>query len=193
MADSGRPDMIRGCGTHRPPRLIRPVLAALATAAAVALASCASATPAQDQGTSVSPAAATDAGQLPSCTATQWSLTQAGPPEGDGPDFFIPIRGRYRSGPQCRLAATVTGELLGAGGVPIPHASAHGTIYAVLGPAHAKAQTPMFAFLWSNWCAHTGNVTARIQRPGQVLTIAIQGRPMCISSQRPVRLQWHRM
>src|SRR5215831_3805565 len=177
MADSGRPDMIRGCGTHRPPRLIRAVLAVLTAAAAVALASCASATPAQDQGTSASPAAAAG----------------AGPPEGDGPDFFIPIRGRYRSGPQCRLAATVTGELLGAGGVPIPHASAHGTIHGVLGPAHAKAQTPMFAFLWSNWCAHSSSVTARIQKPGQVLTITMPGRPMCISRQRPVRLQWHRM
>jgi len=193
MADSGRQDMICGCGTRRPTRLIRAVLAVLAAAAAVALASCAPATPAQDQGTSASPAAAADAGQLPSCTAGQWSLTQAGPPEGDGPDFFIPIRGRYRSGPQCRLAATVTGELLGAGGVPIPHASAHGTIHGVLGPAHAKAQTPMFAFLWSNWCAHSSSVTARIQRRGQVLTITIRGRPMCISPQRPAGLRWHRM
>jgi hypothetical protein len=193
MADSGRPDMIRGCGTHRPPRLIRTVLAVLAAAAAAALASCASATPAPGHGTTSSPTADADAGQLPSCAARQWSLTQAGRPEGDGPDFFIPFRGRYRSGPQCRLAATVKGELLGAGGVPIPHASAHGTIHAVLGPAHAKAQTPMFAFLWSNWCAHSSDVTARIQRPGQVLTIGIQGRPMCISSQRPVSLQWHRM
>jgi hypothetical protein len=51
----------------------------------------------------------------------------------------------------------------------------------------------MFAFLWSNWCAHGGGVTARIQKPGQVLTITIQGRPMCISRQRPVGLRWHRM
>jgi hypothetical protein len=191
MAGSGRPDMIRGGGRHLPPRLIRGVLAALAVVAATAAASCA-ASPVPGQGVGSSPAAAADADQLPSCTATQWTLTQAGRPEGDGPDFFIPIRGRYRSGPRCRLAATVTGELLGAGDVPIPHASAHGTIHAILGPAHAQAQTPMFAFLWSNWCAHS-SVTARIHRPGQVLTIAVQGRPMCISRQRPVRLQWHRM
>jgi hypothetical protein len=43
MADSGRPDMIRGRGTHRPPRLIRAVLAALAVGTAAAVASCASA------------------------------------------------------------------------------------------------------------------------------------------------------
>ncbi|HYA53108.1 MAG TPA: hypothetical protein VEG33_18315 [Streptosporangiaceae bacterium] len=193
MTDRGRPGMAGGCGKHRPPRLIRGVLAALAIAAAAALASCASAAPAPGQGTSSGPAPSAGAGQLPSCTAGQWSLTQAGPPEGDGPDFFIPFRGRYRSGPKCRLAATVRGELLGPGGVPIPHASAHGTIHAILGPAHARAQTPLFAFLWSNWCAHSSSVTARIQKPGQVLTITVQGRPMCISRQRPVGLQWHRM
>jgi hypothetical protein len=185
--------MSRGPGRRRPPRPIRGVLGGLAVTAVVALAACASAAPAPGQGASSGPAASAGAVQLPSCTARQWSLTQAGPPEGDGPDFFIPFRGRYRSGPQCRLAATVTGELLGASGVPIPHASAHGTIHAVLGPAPAKAQTPMFAFLWSNWCAHSSGVTARIQKPGQVLTITIQGRPMCISRQRPVGLQWHRM
>jgi hypothetical protein len=193
MADPGRPDMIRGRGTHRPRRLIRGVLAALAVGTAVALAACSSASPAPGQGQSSGPAASDDAGQLPSCTAGQWSLTPAGAPVGDGPDFFIPFHGRYRSGPQCRLAATVTGELLGAGGVPIPHAAAHGTIHAVLGPGHSHAQTPMFAFLWSNWCAHSGSVTARIHKPGQVLTITIQGRPMCISPQRPVGLRWHRM
>lgn len=193
MTSWGRPGMAGGCGRRRPPHPIRGVLAALVVAAAAALASCASAAPAPGQGPSSGPAASAGAGQLPSCTAGQWSLTQAGPPEGDGPDFFIPFRGRYRSGPQCRLAATVTGELLGAGGVPIPHAAAHGTIHAVLGPAPARARTPMFAFLWSNWCAHSGGVTARIQKPGQVLTIAIQGQPMCISRQRPVGLQWHRM
>ena len=193
MADPGRPDMIRGRGTHRPPRLIRAVLAALAVGTAAALASCASTAPTPGQHNASGPAASAGAGQLPSCTAGQWSLTQAGPPEGDGPDFFIPFRGRYRSGPQCRLAATVTGELLGAGGVPIPHASAHGTIHAILGPAHAKTQTPLFAFLWSNWCAHSGSVTARIQKTGQVLTITVQGRPMCIRPQRPVDLQFHRM
>ena len=182
MTSWGRPGKAGGWGSRRPPHPIRGVLAALAVAAAAALTSCASAAPAPGQGP-----------QLPSCTAGQWSLTQAGPPEGDGPDFFIPFRGRYRSGPQCRLAATVTGELLGAGGVPIPHASAHGTIRAVLGPAPGRARTPMFAFLWSNWCAHSSGVTARIQKPGQVLTITIQGQPMCISRQRPVGLRWHRM
>ena len=174
-------------------RLIRGALAALAVGTAAALASCASTAPTPGQHNASGAAASAGAGQLPSCTAGQWSLTQAGPPVGDGPDFFIPFRGRYRSGPQCRLAATVKGELLGAGGVPIPHASAHGTIHAVLGPAHAKAQTPLFAFLWSNWCAHSSSVTARIQKPGQVLTITIQGRPMCISPQRPAGLRWHRM
>jgi len=193
MADPGRPDMIRGRGTHRPPRLIRAVLAALAVGTAVAVASCASASPAPGQSQSPGPVASDDAGQLPFCTAGQWSLRQAGPPVGDGPDFFIPFRGRYRSGPQCRLAVTVKGELLGAGGVPIPHASAHGTIHATLGPGHSQEQTPMYAFLWSNWCAHSGSVTARIHRPGQVLTIAIQGRPMCVSQQRPVGFRWHRM
>jgi len=185
--------MAGGCGKRRPPGLIRGVLAALAAGTAAALASCATAAPPAGQGTSDGPAASADAGQLPSCTAGQWSLTQAGPPEGDGPDFFIPFRGRYRSGPKCRLAATVKGELVGAGGVPIPHASAHGTIHAILGPAHAKTQTPMFAFLWSNWCAHSGSVTARIQKTGQVLTITVQGRPMCIRPQRPVDLQFRRM
>ena len=193
MTSWDRPDMAGGCGKRRPPGLIRGVLAALAVGTAAALASCASAAPPAGQGTSSGPAASADAGQLPSCTAGQWSLTQAGPPEGDGPDFFIPFRGRYRSGPQCRLATTVTGELLGARGVPIPHASAHGTIHAILGPAHAKTQTPLFAFLWSNWCAHSGSVTARIQKTGQVLTITVQGRPMCIRPQRPVDLQFHRM
>jgi len=188
-----RPRTSRGCGRRQPPRLIRGVLAALAVGTAAALAACASAAPAPGQGKNPTLAASAGAGQLPSCTAGQWSLTQAGPPVGDGPDFFIPFRGRYRSGPQCRLAATVRGELLGAGGVPIPHASAHGTIHAILGPAHARAQTPLFAFLWSNWCAHSSSVTARIQKPGQVLTITVQGRPMCISRQRPVGLQWHRM
>jgi len=186
-----RPGLSRGCGKCRAPRLVRGALAALAIGTAAALASCASAAP--GQGTSSGPAASAGAGQLPSCAAGQWSLTQAGPPEGDGPDFFIPFRGRYRAGPKCRLAATVHGELLGAGGVPIPHASAHGTIHAILGPAHARAQTPMFAFLWSNWCAHSSSVTARIQKPGQVLTITVPGRPMCISRHRPVGLSWHRM
>jgi hypothetical protein len=185
--------MIRGRGTRRPPRLIRVVLAALAVGTAAAMASCGSASPAPDQGQSSGPVASGGAGQLPSCTAGQWSLAQAGPPVGDGPDFFIPLRGRYRSGPRCRLAATVTGELLGAGGVPIPHASAHGTIHGVLGPGRSPAQTPMFAFLWSNWCAHSSIVTARIRKPGQVLTITVQGRPMCVSRQRPVGLSWHRM
>src|SRR5215470_18956314 len=157
--------MIRGRGTHRPPRLIRAVLAALAVGTAAAVASCASASPAPGQSQSPGPVASDDAGQLPVCTAGQWSLRQAGPPVGDGPDFFIPFRGRYRSGPQCRLAVTIKGELLGAGGVPIPHASAHGTIHATLGPAHANAQTPLFAFLWSNWCAHSSSVTARVQKP----------------------------
>jgi hypothetical protein len=192
MAGPGRPDMIRRCGTRRPSRLIRGVLAALAVAAAAAVASCASASPAPGQGTSPGPVASAGAGQLPSCTAGQWSLKQAGPPEGDGPDFFIPFRGRYRSGPRCRLAATVTGELLAAG-VPIPHASAHGTIHAVLGPGRSHTQTPLFAFLWSNWCAHSSSVTARIHKPGQVLTIPVQGRPMCVSQHRPVGFRWHRM
>jgi hypothetical protein len=185
--------VIRGGGTHRPPRLIRGVLAALAVGTAAAIASCASASPPPGHGQSSGSAASGGAGQLPSCTAGQWSLTPAGLPVGDGPDFFIPFRGRYRSGPQCRLAATVTGELLGTGGVPIPHASAHGTIHAVLGPGRSQAQTPMFAFLWSNWCAHSSSVTARIHKPGQVPTITVQGRPMCVSQQRSVGLGWHRM
>jgi hypothetical protein len=193
MAGSAGTDMIRGRGTHRAPRLIRAVLGAMAVGAAAAVASCASASPPPAQGQSSGPVASGGAGQLPSCTAGQWSLRQAGPPVGDGPDFFIPFRGRYRSGPRCRLAATVTGELLGAGGVPIPHASAHGTIHAVLGPGHAQAQTPMYAFLWSNWCGHSGSVSARIDKPGQVLTIPVQGRPMCVDQQRPVGLRWHRM
>ena len=193
MTGWGRPGMTRRRGKRRPLRLIPGVLAALAAGTAAALASCSSAAPAPAPGQSSGPAASAGAGQLPSCTAGQWSLTQAGPPFGDGPDFFIPFRGRYRSGPECRLAATVKGELLGAGGVPIPHASAEGTIHAVLGPAHANAQTPLFAFLWSNWCAHSSSVTARVQKPGQVLRVTVRGRPVCISQQRPVNLRWHRM
>jgi hypothetical protein len=193
VARPGRLTKISGCARRRPPRLIRSALAALAVAAAATLASCGSADLPPGQDASSGLAASGAAGQLPSCTAGQWSLARAGTPFGDGPDFFIPFRGRYRSGPQCRLSATVAGELLGAGGVPIRHASAGGTIHAILGPGGSQARTPTFAFLWSNWCARSSSVTARIQKQGQAITIAIRGRPMCVNRQQPVGFRWHRM
>jgi hypothetical protein len=66
MAGPGRPDVIRVCGAHRPPRLIRGILAALAVGMAAALASCASTSPAPGQGQSAGPVASGGAGQLPS-------------------------------------------------------------------------------------------------------------------------------
>lgn len=183
------------CAERRPPPLLsRSVLAALAMGTAAVLSSCGPAQLSPSQGSSTAGAAPpAGAGQLRSCTRTQWSLTQGGTPAGDGPAFFIPFRARYLSGPRCRLSATVTGQLLTGGSTPIRHASAQGTIRAVLGPAGPQAQSPLFAFLWSNWCAPPGSVTARIETTGQAITIAIHGHPMCVNRQQPVSLTWHRM
>lgn len=132
------------------------------------------------------------AGPLHACAAAQWQLASV-VPVGDGPDIFLTLRGRYTSGPRCRLSATLRGTLLRADGRPVAHAAATGVIHAILGPEQPYRQTRLFAFLWSNWCAPKNQIVADIAAMGHSERVVIPQRPMCVNRNEPVGLRWHRM
>ncbi len=152
-----------------------------AAGAALAVAACTHAT-------STATARPVPSAQAAACAAAQWAFGTIRPVGGGG-TIFLPVPVRYVSGPRCDLAITLTARLTGTTASPALQATR--TIRAVIGPARAERQTPLYAFGWTNWCATSREpVHVVVTAGGHTAASLVLQRPECIQTSRPADLVW---